>query len=157
MCKGKTDIKAGLGVGVRGMSFTADIHGYSFYRKSIKWLGRRLWEICGSDLRWSHSPYSNLYKFVSVFERGHLIVGTPIKKTTSLRFMHSSPLLEKEGNAVESALSANGDHPLALHRSCADSTFATNNHPVDSVQIHRAQILQKRLDREKPNSSRGGA
>ena len=58
-----------------------------------------------------------------------------------------APLLEEEGDAGCIALPLDSIDPHGFHRPRAVTRLAADDHPADTFEIKRAQILLERLDR----------
>src|ERR1039458_7976952 len=82
-----------------------------------------------------------------------LIVCLSIQHSTRFRFANTAPLLEEKSNSCTAALNANIPDPRSIHGSCSRSAFPTHNHPIDSFQINRAEMLQERLNTSETNLS----
>jgi len=61
-------------------------------------------------------------------------------------FHHAAPLLEEERHALLDALISDAANPSRVHLASTRAAFATDDHPVDRLEIEVADILQEGLD-----------
>jgi len=79
------------------------------------------------------------------------IVGPSVQPSTGLVLLHTTPLLEEEGNILTAALPENGKHPFLFHGPCPEAALAANYHPIDPTQIELSEIFEQRFDGQKPH------
>src|SRR3990172_4514232 len=65
----------------------------------------------------------------------------------------AAPLFEEEGHALLGALVADQPDPIGRHHAASRPTFATDDHPVNSVERQAWNGSQERLDREESDAS----
>ena len=65
-----------------------------------------------------------------------------------------APLFEEEGGSVSLGLLLDVECPFFFHRTCFGTTLATDNYPVDILQVKLTEIFQKRFTREETDGSR---
>lgn len=75
-------------------------------------------------------------------------------ETPALVASSPSPLLEEKRHTLRIALCPDAVHPFPLHWSRQRPGFASNDHPMDSAQVKRTKILQKRLDAQESHMGR---
>src|SRR5438128_6914005 len=78
-----------------------------------------------------------------------VIVRAAVQAAACLLFLHAAPLLEEERDISCSALVTKRLDPRGVHRSCAGTAFATNDDPVDTGEIDRAEIFEQWFDGQK--------
>ena len=98
-------------------------------------------------------------EFLDVYSRclwssRKFIVGLAFKRATPSRLARSVPLLEKKRNACAATLVTHRENPFSLHGPRTRPAFASDDHPMDSIQIQFSHIFKQGFDRKKSN--RGG-
>jgi hypothetical protein len=58
----------------------------------------------------------------------------------------ATPLFEEERDTCRNALVANSGSPFSIHGTRAGAAFASDYHPIDPVEIKRADWCNQRLD-----------
>src|SRR5271167_2136962 len=64
------------------------------------------------------------------------VVGAIVQQSAVLSFSYPAPLLEEKRHSLFSALPADGDNPLPLHRTRSGTAFAADNHPSNPCQVN---------------------
>jgi hypothetical protein len=83
---------------------------------------------------------------------GNLIIGSAIQIPARLTFANAAPLFKKKWNFGFNASILDGSDPFLSHRASAISALPANDDPGNTSNIQCTEILQKRFDREEPNS-----
>lgn len=65
-----------------------------------------------------------------------------------------APLFEEEGCTMSLSLLLDVERPFFFHRTGLGTTLATDNYPVDVLQVKLTEIFEKRFTREEANGSR---
>src|SRR5262245_16319298 len=84
----------------------------------------------------------------SVAKTGYLVPCSPLQLTACLFLVGTAPLLEEERHLGSFALIANVEHPFLAHRPGAGPRFATDDDPVDVLQVEIRYRPQQRFDRQ---------
>src|SRR5438067_11800395 len=106
----------------------------------------------------SYQGQSNLGRWhEDIRALGNFIVGLAGESSARFFLAPAAPLLEEERDIRGFALIADAQDPLRFHGPCSRAAFATDDDPIDSFKIQRAEIFQQRLDGKEANNRRRAA
>ena len=83
---------------------------------------------------------------------GNSVVRRFVQRSAGFSLPDAAPLLEEKGNARGEALIADRPDPIGFERASAVTAFAADDHPGNAAEIDRAEVFQKRFDREKSHA-----
>jgi hypothetical protein len=75
-----------------------------------------------------------------------LTVRPPIQLASGFLFPNAAPLLEEERHLHSSALSPNAANPIRGHWTRAWPALATDNDPVNALDVHLAKVFEQGFD-----------
>src|SRR5262249_29058566 len=87
----------------------------------------------------------------SVTRSGHLVPRAAVEHAPGDVLSNPTPLLEEEPHITRDALIANRTNPCRVHRACAVTTFAADDHPVDALQVELLDRPEQWLYAQEPD------
>ena len=80
------------------------------------------------------------------------VVRPASKSAPVLALSHASPLLEEERDTGASALIADRQYPILSHWSRPGAALATDDDPVDPLEVDSSEIFKQRFDGEEADA-----